>query len=174
MNKDVTDLDLTKAQRTLDEANTPEFSLADALNSARERIDSGKVGPAPSPVMDPATRPADLKGAMLWDRLQDAKDRRNKYKPAHPETPAEILARIAESARTDVCEPQPDPPAADPAVGIEQREREQRATDARTRFELEARLRRQMELDKLTMQQAEDRRERAQWEAENYWWKGVK
>lgn len=46
--------------------------------------------------------------------------------------------------------------------------------DSLRRMELEARLRRQMELDQLTMQQAEARRERARWEAENYWWKGSK
>lgn len=42
--------------------------------------------------------------------------------------------------------------------------------DSRRRVELEAILRRQRNLDHLTMQQAEARRAKAQWEDDNYYW----
>jgi len=61
---------------------------------------------------------------------------------------------------TDEAQPQPSPSAAP----------EQRANgDARKRLELEARLRRQIEADQLTLQQAEVRRANARYET-NPWW----
>lgn len=42
--------------------------------------------------------------------------------------------------------------------------------DSRRRVELEAILRRQRNLDLLTMKQAEARRAKAQWEDDNYYW----
>ncbi|KJJ95054.1 hypothetical protein UB44_23345 [Burkholderiaceae bacterium 26] len=122
-----------------------------------QRDDAGR----PS-LMVPATRPTDFREAMLWDRLQDAKARMRKCRLDHPEpdTPAEIAARIVESARTNATEQLLQPKTAT--------EREERANEERSRFAQEARLHRQMEADQLTLQQAEARRAKTRYET-NPW-----
>lgn len=85
MNNEPTALDLAKARRALESANAPAFSLADAIQDARERFERGELGP--SRLMAPATRPRDVKGQMAWDALQAAKARVIAY-DAQPQTAA--------------------------------------------------------------------------------------
>jgi len=75
---DPSDLDLAKAQRAFDEANTTTPSLADLLQEARERRLRGE------PAMAPGDRPTDPKGAELYNRIQAAKARVRAYHADEP------------------------------------------------------------------------------------------
>lgn len=76
---DPTDLDLAKAHRAFEDANSTTPGLADLLQQAREGRLRGEL-----PMVAAGDRPTDPKGAELYDKLQAARARVRAYHADNP------------------------------------------------------------------------------------------